>query len=113
MRVFISWLTAHSLINYFTLNARVNGVRISSLCEFEMAEPFENRAIFFNEFAANIKACFGGDQTWSRDRAAILYDESNRGPFKKYCGGEGDNQLGIDVARLPSFLHSSHSHSGL
>ena len=29
--VFISWLTAHSLINYFTLKARVSGVRI---CNF-------------------------------------------------------------------------------
>ena len=31
LRVFISWLTAHSLINYFTLNARVSGVRILRL----------------------------------------------------------------------------------
>ena len=29
-RVFISWLTAHSLMNHFTLNARVSGVRISA-----------------------------------------------------------------------------------
>jgi len=29
-QLFISWLTAHSLINYFTLNACVGGVRIST-----------------------------------------------------------------------------------
>ena len=27
--VFISWLTAHSLINYFTLDAPVSGVRMA------------------------------------------------------------------------------------
>ena len=30
--IFISWLTAHSLINYFTLNARVSGVRMFNFC---------------------------------------------------------------------------------
>ena len=27
--VFVSWLTAHSIIDYFTLDARVNGVRMA------------------------------------------------------------------------------------
>ena len=91
--------TTHYSLKAWQLNP---SKRNSSLCEFEISQPFENRAIFFNEFVASKKACFGGDRTWGRDLAAIFYDESNRGPFEKYCGREGDNQLGTEVARLPS-----------